>query len=114
MEIVGKTETEVAEILKSAKVFVWRGCEEEGAQRPPREALVAGCVVVGLAKDLCAARECDFGVRCRDEEELLVQAGAALQMPIPSVAERAIIRDSEDEARDWCALMKTLNLRPRR
>ena len=63
---------------------------------------------------MCTEQDIDFGIKCRDEEELLQKAGEALQMPIPSVAERAIVRDSADEARDWLALMKTLNLRPRR
>ncbi len=114
VEIVGKTETEVAEILKSAKVFVWRGYETEGSPRPPKEALVAGCVVVGLAKDLRADQDVDFGVKCRDVKELLQKAGEALQMPVPSPAERAVVRDAEDEARDWLAMMKTLKLPPRR
>jgi glycosyltransferase involved in cell wall biosynthesis len=114
VEIVGKSETETAEILKSAKVFVWRGFETEGFGRPPREALAAGCVVVGLAKDLSAEQDINFGMKCRDVDELLQKAGEALQMPIPSPAERAVVRDSEDEARDWFALMKTLKLPPRR
>ena len=49
VEIVGKTEVEVAEILNRAKVFVWRGYETEASPRPPKEALIAGCRVVGLA-----------------------------------------------------------------
>ena len=114
VEIVGKTESEVAEILKSAKVFVWRGFETEASPRPPKEVLVAGCVVVGLEKDLCKEQDIDFGVKCRDVDELLRMAGEALRMPIPSPAERAVVRDSESEARGWVALMKTLNLPPRR
>src|SRR5262249_2739152 len=51
-EIRDRSEREVAEILKAAKVFVWRGNDQEGSPRPPKEALVAGCLVVGLKSDL--------------------------------------------------------------
>jgi len=46
VEIISRPEPEVAELLKSAKVFVCRGNDKEGSPRPPKEALVAGCVVV--------------------------------------------------------------------
>ena len=51
VEIVNQPESKVAEILKESKVFVWRGNEKEGSPRPPKEAFVAGCVVVGLKDD---------------------------------------------------------------
>jgi len=46
VEIISRPKPEVAELLKSAKVFVCRGDDKEGSPRPPKEALVAGCVVV--------------------------------------------------------------------
>ncbi len=63
MEIVDCSEREVAEILKSAKVFVWRGDDKEGSPRPPKEALVAGCVVVGLQSDLSEQYHTNFGIK---------------------------------------------------
>lgn len=118
MEITGKSEAQVAEILKNAKVFVWRGIcwngiHKESSPRPPKEALVAGCNVVGLAEDLHARHNLDFGIRCANEAELIETAGLALQLPVPSVAERAVVRDSECEARDWIELLKTLKLENR-
>lgn len=105
VEIVNRSEAEVAEILKSAKVFVCRGNDQEGSPRPPKEALVAGCIVVGLHEDLNSAYHTDFGVRCSSLEELVVKAGEALQMPVPSDSDRAVVRDMEEEKRDWIALI---------
>ena len=115
VEIAGKTEAEVADLLKRAKVFVWRGINwnginKESSPRPPKEALVAGCNVVGLAEDLHARHGLDLGIRCANEAEVIEAAGAALKLPVPSVAERAVVRDSADEARDWMDLVKSLNL----
>jgi hypothetical protein len=108
VEIVDRHETEVAEILKSARVFVWRGTDMEGSPRPPKEALVAGCVVVGLAADLDAAHHIDFGLRCATIDELLETAGHALSLPIPTAAERAIIRDVIEEKADWVRIATEL------
>src|SRR5439155_13658968 len=47
LEIVDFSQAAVAEALKDSKVFVWRGNDSEGSPRPPKEALVAGCIVVG-------------------------------------------------------------------
>ena len=106
VEIIGRSQAEVAEILKSAKVFVWRGNDKEGSPRPPKEALVAGCVVVGLNSDLQADHHTDFGLRCETPEELLTAAGEALSMPIPSESERAVVRDVAEEKRDWVELVR--------
>jgi hypothetical protein len=108
VEIVERPESDVAEILKGAKVFVWRGTEMEGSPRPPKEALVAGCVVVGLASDLDAAHHTDFGLRCATVEELIETAGQALSLPIPTETERAIIRDVEEEKKDWVRIATEL------
>lgn len=108
VEIVDQNEDQVAETLKSAKVFVWRGNEMEGSPRPPKEALVAGCVVVGLKSDLTEDSHVKFGVRCSTERELVRAAGRALDLPIPTEAERAVVRDSREERQDWLALMKRL------
>ena len=70
VEIVGLDEAEVAETLKSSKVFVWRGAEHEGSPRPPKEALVAGCTVVGLKSDLRSDYGIGFGMRCSSVDEL--------------------------------------------
>jgi hypothetical protein len=101
VEIIDRPEAEVAEILKSAKVFVWRGDHMEGSPRPPKEALLAGCVVVGLATDLDAAHHTDFGLRCATVDEMIETAGRALSLPIPTVVERSVIRDAEEEKQDW-------------
>jgi len=101
VEIVDRPETEVADILKDAKVFVWRGDHMEGSPRPPKEALLAGCVVVGLASDLDAAHHTDFGLRCATVEELIETAGRALSLPVPAEAERSLIRDVKGEKQDW-------------
>jgi glycosyltransferase involved in cell wall biosynthesis len=108
VEIVDRSESEVAEILKSAKVFVWRGTDMEGSPRPPKEALVAGCIVVGLTTDLDAAHHTDFGLRCSSIEELLDTAGQALSLPSPTAAERAIIRDVIEEKADWVRIATQL------
>jgi len=108
VEITNCTETEVAESLKSAKVFVWRGNDQEGSPRPPKEALVAGCVVVGLESELHCRFGVNFGVRCRSVEELVARAGEALHMPIPSSVERSLIRDSREEELDWQKLIQSL------
>ena len=109
VEIIDRSESEVAELLKNAKVFVWRGNDKEGSPRPPKEALVAGCVVVGLATDLDAAHYTDFGMRCSNVEELIDAAGQALSLPVPSEAERAVVRDAEEEKRGWIELASQLN-----
>ena len=106
LEIVGQPEAEVAESLRQAKVFVWRGNDLEGSPRPPKEALVAGCVVVGLASDLHARYDTDFGLKCSSVDELLDMAGQGLRMPIPTPQERAVVRDTAQEMRDWLALME--------
>ena len=112
VEIVNRSEAEAADIMKSSKVFVCRGNDKEGSPRPPKEALVAGCVVVGLHQDLNGAHHTDFGIRCASVEELIEKAGEALQMPVPSESERAVVRDTEEEKRDWVALMA--KFQPRR
>jgi hypothetical protein len=105
VEIVERSEREVAEILKDAKVFVWRGDHMEGSPRPPKEALLAGCVVVGLAVDLDAAHHTDFGLRCATVEELIDTAGGALSLPVPPEDERGLIRDVEEEKQDWSRIV---------
>lgn len=105
VEIVGRSEAEVADILKSAKVFVWRGNDKEGSPRPPKEALVAGCVVVGLESDLHASHHLEFGVRCSTVDELIDAAGDALTLPLPSDTERAVVRDVAEEKKDWLDLV---------
>ena len=110
VEIVDRTEDEVAEILRSAKVFVWRGNESEGSPRPPKEALVAGCVVVGLQAEMTEALHINFGVRCATEAELVRMAGEALDMPMPSEKERSVVRDGREEKQDWLALFKSLGI----
>jgi glycosyltransferase involved in cell wall biosynthesis len=112
VEIIGRPESDVAELLKNAKVFVWRGNDKEGSPRPPKEALVAGCVVVGLATDLDAAHCTDFGMRCSSVEELIDAAGQALSLPVPSEAERAVVRDAEEEKQGWIELARQLNATP--
>ena len=97
IEIVDCSETAVAETLKNARVFVWRGDDKEGSPRPPKEALVAGCVVVGLESDLNERYHTEFGIRCATVDELLRRTGEALEMPVPTVQERAIVRDSATE-----------------
>ena len=108
VEIVDRSESEVGEILKDAKVFVWRGNDKESTPRPPKEALVAGCVVVGLKDDLADRYVTNFGVRCSSVDEVLDMAGEALRMPVPSREERSIIRDKKDEMRDWVDLAVSL------
>lgn len=114
VEIVNQTEAGVAEILKTAKVFVWRGAETEASPRPPKEALVAGCVVVGLASELAEKHGLNFGVKCADVDELIHRAGEALQMPMPTPAERAVVRDGATEAQEWLAMIRALTLNRRR
>ena len=41
----------------------------------------------------------------------MVAAGMALSAPIPTAAERAIVRDSDDERKDWELLINQLSLR---
>ncbi len=110
VEIVDCSEAEVAEILKSAKVFVWRGDDKEGSPRPPKEALVAGCVVVGLESDLGERFHTNFGIRCSTVEELVRTAGQALNLPVPTGEQRSVVRDSKDEQKDWVALFERLRL----
>lgn len=110
LEIVNSTEAEVAESLRSAKVFVWRGNDKEGSPRPPKEALVAGCVVVGLESDLNDRYHTDFGVRCSSVDELIRAAGEALEMPIPTAEQRSVVRDSEEERQDWLTLLRRLDI----
>jgi hypothetical protein len=111
LEIKNFSETEVAQTLRSAKVFVWRGDEREGSPRPPKEALVAGCNVVGLKTDLHERYHTDFGIRCSSLGEVIQMAGEALRMPVPSVNVRSVVRDSSEEKRDWLALFRSLELR---
>jgi hypothetical protein len=108
VEIVDRHESEVAELLKEVKVFVWRGTDKEGSPRPPKEALVAGCVVVGLAQDLTPGHHTDFGLRCATVEELIEAAGHAFSLPVPTDAERAIIRDVGEEKQDWVRIVTEL------
>ena len=108
VDILGRSEVEVAELLKEAKVFVWRGSDKDGSPRPPREALAAGCVVVGLETDLNDDHGTTFGLTCSSVDELVQRAGEALDMPIPSQEERSVIRDKKDELRDWVNLIKQL------
>jgi len=113
VEIVNFSEAEVAETLKNAKVFVWRGADTEGSPRPPKEALVAGCVVVGLKSDLNEKYHTNFGIRCSTVRKLIRMAGKALKMSVPSPEARAVIRDSEAEKKDWFALFDALGLNGR-
>lgn len=113
VEIRDRTEREVGEILKDAKVVVWRGNDKEGSPRPPKEGLVAGCVVVGLECDLNSGLGTDFGIKCGSVDELMAAAGAALKAPIPGAAKRAVVRDSDEERKDWELLINQLNLRSR-
>ena len=106
IEIVDRTEPEVAEILKASKVFVMRGNDKEGSPRPPKEALVAGCVVVGLKADLNASFHTDFGIRCESVEEIVERCAEALAMPVPSLEERSCVRDLQEEKKDWLELIK--------
>jgi hypothetical protein len=101
----------VAEILKDAKVFVWRGDEKEGSPRPPKEALVAGCTVVGLESDLDDRYATGFGVRCSTVEDLIEMAGKALDMPMPTAQERSVVRDSAQEQEDWFRLLASIEAR---
>jgi hypothetical protein len=110
VEIANCSEAEVADILKSAKVFVWRGDDKEGSPRPPKEALVAGCVVVGLESDLTAKYHIDFGIKCSSPRKLIRTAGQALEMPVPTFEQRSVVRDSVDEKRDWVELFEDLRL----
>lgn len=104
VEIVDRSEAEVAEMLKSSKVFVYRGNDKEGSPRPPKEALVAGCIVVGLHDDLKSAYHTDFGLKCASVEELIEKAGEALNMPVPAEGGRSVVLDDEEEKGDWAAL----------
>ena len=108
VEIIGYSEAEVAEALKNARVFVWRGNDQEGSPRPPKEALVAGCIVVGLESDLHQDYLTDFGIKCANVDELIEMAGEALKMPLPTEAERAVVRDKSEEMRDWLAVIGDL------
>jgi hypothetical protein len=110
VEIFNCDERGVAEILKDAKVFVWRASDHEGSPRPPKEAQVAGCVVVGLKEELHELHCTDFGIQCATIDELMGKAGEALSMDIPSEEERARVRDSRDEREDWHALVGRLSL----
>ena len=107
-EIRDRSEREVAEILKAAKVFVWRGNDQEGSPRPPKEALVAGCLVVGLKSDLSDRYLTNFGIQCATVDELLEMAGEALRMPMPTAEERGVVRDKKEEMADWLELMSSL------
>jgi hypothetical protein len=108
LEIVDQTEADVARILKTSKVFVTRGNDKEGSPRPPKEALVAGCVVVGLKTDLNPSYHTDFGLRCDTTEEMIERCAEALTMPIPSEEERSCVRDVEQEKKDWINLVQRL------
>jgi hypothetical protein len=108
VEIAGKTEAAVAETLKDYKVMVWRGHDKEGSPRPPKEALVAGCTVIGLEHDLRPALFTDFGLKCRTLQELLDAPAAGLDLPSPSDAERAVVRDGAEERKDWERLVAEL------
>jgi hypothetical protein len=110
IEIVNSSEADVAETLKCAKVFVFRGHQWEGSPRPPKEALVAGCVVVGLEADLNERYHTDFGIRCSTVDELIKMSGEALKMEIPSADERSVVRDSKQEKRDWFELLENLGI----
>jgi hypothetical protein len=110
MEIVALPEVEVAEALKDARVFVWRGNDKEGSPRPPKEAFVAGCVVVGLKTDLNEDYVTDFGIRCSTVAEVVEMAGEALTMPLPTEEERAVVRDSREEMQDWITLLQSLDI----
>lgn len=111
VEIINCDEHGVAELLKDAKVFLWRGGDREGSPRPPKEALVAGCTVVGLKQDLHASLDTDFGIRCTTIDEMVHMAGEALTMDIPSEAVRSCVRDSREEREEWHALVNRLDLR---
>ena len=110
-EIINLSEGDVAETLKDAKVFVWRGHITEGSPRPPKEALVAGCTVVGLESELNERHHTNFGTRCSTVDELIQMAGEALKMPIPTEQERSVVRDSTEEKQDWLTLLRGLDLR---
>lgn len=110
VEIVDFSEAEVAETLKNAKVFVWRGADQEGSPRPPKEALVAGCVVVGLESDLDENHHLNFGIRCSSVGELIRMAGEALTMPVPTGEQRSVIRDGTEEKQDWLALLQNIDI----
>lgn len=110
LEIVNFSEAEVADALRQSKVFVWRGDDKEGSPRPPKEALVAGCNVVGLESDLSERYHIDFGIKCSTVKELIKRAGEALRLPPPSPEQRAVVRDSLQEREDWLELMKRLDI----
>ena len=110
MEIVDLSEAEVADALRDAKVFVWRADDKEGSPRPPKEALVAGCIVVGLESDLNDDYHTDFGIRCSSVEGLIKMAGEALKMPLPTKGQRSVVRNHEEEKRDWLALLNQLDI----
>ena len=109
VEIKDFSEREVAAAFKQSKVFVWRGDEREGSPRPPKEALVAGCNVVGLAVDLHERYHTDFGIRCSTLDELFQMAGDALRLPMPTAEQRSVVRDSNEEKQDWLQLLKGLD-----
>ncbi|HEV2915307.1 MAG TPA: hypothetical protein VGX92_18655 [Pyrinomonadaceae bacterium] len=109
-EIVNFSEAEVADALKGAKVFVWRGDDKEGSPRPPKEALVAACTVVGLKSDLNERYHTDFGIRCSTVDELIQLAGEALTWPMPTSEQRSVVRDSKEEKQDWHTLLERLNI----
>jgi hypothetical protein len=41
-------------------------------------------------------------------DELIEMAGESLTLPLPSLEERAVIRDKKEEMRDWLALINSL------
>ena len=45
---------------------------------------------------------------CSTVAELLEMAGEALKMPIPSIDERAVVRDKKEEMTDWLELIADL------
>ena len=100
VNILDKTEQEVAEILKDSKVFVWRGWAFEGSPRPPKEAYVAGCHVVGPTNDLSELYGTDFGHKCVSEEDILKTAERLLTEPVAE-PDLSLIRDSKAEKQDW-------------
>ncbi len=110
IEIVDCSEREVAERLRQAQVMVWRGHRREGSPRPPKEALVAGCHVVGLEDDMRPGLATDFGVKCQSIEELLEAPECLFGRPPPTIAERAVVRSAREEERDWATLVQSLAL----
>jgi hypothetical protein len=66
--------------------------------------------VVGLKSDLNADFHTDFGLQCDSVDELLECCNQALAMSVPGESERSVVRDSEEEKRDWISLLRDLDL----